>query len=144
MMVFHRNLLFQGFIFRFHVSFRGCIWYVLLLRLGKTSIVTSQLTARHFCLSEIKELADHNWVARRQWVTKSSSEIPSRERSHISPWEKENHFQKWILMGWYVNSQEGNIFDVEFSDVGTLQQLEKSSNFFSPLLMFVGSLFSGS
>ena len=24
MMVFHRNLLFQGFIFRFHVSFRGC------------------------------------------------------------------------------------------------------------------------
>ena len=25
MMVFHRNLLFQGFIFRFHVSFRGCI-----------------------------------------------------------------------------------------------------------------------
>ena len=25
MMVFHRNLLFQGFIFRFHVSFRACI-----------------------------------------------------------------------------------------------------------------------
>ena len=25
MMVFNRNLLFQGFMFRFHVSFRGCI-----------------------------------------------------------------------------------------------------------------------
>ena len=34
--------------------------------------------------------------------------IPSRERSHIPPWEKENHLQNAILEG-YVSSLEGSM-----------------------------------
>ena len=35
-----------------------------------------------------------------------ATQIPSRERSHIQPGEKENHLQKCLGMG-YVNFQEG-------------------------------------
>ena len=56
-MVFHRNLLFQGFIFRCHVSFRGSSWQISMWRsqiVGKTP--STEMHVRSTLSHEIQTL----------------------------------------------------------------------------------------
>ena len=60
-----------------------------------------------------------------------SSRIPSRERSHIPPWENENPLQMWLLMG-YVCFREGRLFAKNHREMidwisVTIQKLPKAS-----------------
>ncbi len=60
-----------------------------------------------FCFVK-KHFSTWHDEARSWWIFN----IPSRERSHIPPWEKETHLQKCLGRG-YVSSQECNISSAE-------------------------------